>query len=167
MSASKPHLHFFCGKIGSGKSTLASKIADDTGAILISEDHWTSTLWPNELQGLEDYKVRSDRLKKALWPLLSQILQTGACLVLDFPANTISQRATLKSLIDMTGVAHTLHLLDTPDEICRARLRVRNSAGQHEYQVSEEQFEQFSRYFVPPSQGEAFNVKIWHSSVLD
>ena len=163
MSNSWPQLNFFCGKIGSGKSTLASKIANEAGAILISEDDWTSTLWPNELQNLEDYRDRSARLKTALWPLASQILQTGTCLVLDFPANTVSQRATLKTLVDMAGVSHALHLLDTPDEICKARLRVRNETGQHEYQVSEEQFEQFSRYFVPPSQEEAFNVKVWNS----
>ena len=33
-----PTLHFFCGKAGAGKSTVASRLAQDHGAILISED---------------------------------------------------------------------------------------------------------------------------------
>ncbi len=163
MSNSCPQLHFFCGKIGSGKSTLASKIADDSGAILINEDSWTSTLWPNELQSLEDYREKSARLKKMLWPLLSQILKTGTSLVLDFPANTVSQRRMLKALMDMASVTHTLHLLDTPDEICKARLKARNASNQHEYQVTDEQFEQFSSFFTRPSPEEAFNIKVWPS----
>lgn len=163
MSNSYPQLNFFCGKIGSGKSTLASTIANKSGAILISEDHWTSTLWPDELQNLDDYKEKSARLKSALWPLASQILQAGTGLVLDFPANTISQRSTLKTLIEMAEVSHALHFLDTPDEICKARLKKRNASGKHEYQVTEEQFEQFSSFFVPPTQEETFNIKKWHS----
>ncbi|MEX0298133.1 MAG: AAA family ATPase [Kordiimonas sp.] len=161
MDKSEPHLHFFCGKIGAGKSTLASKIAGDSKAILINEDHWTSTLWPGEITNLKDYGEKSTRLKKALWPMVSQVLQTGTCVVLDFPANTISQRRTLKTLIEMADVPHTLHLLDTSDEICKSRLRVRNASGDHQYEVTEEQFEQFSSFFEPPSSEEAFNVKVW------
>lgn len=164
MSSSCPQVHFFCGKIGSGKSTLAAEIASESGAILISEDNWTSTLWPNELESLEDYREKSARLKKALWPLASQVLQAGTSLVLDFPANTVPQRRTLKALVDMAGVSHTLHLLDTPGEVCKARLKARNAAGEHAYQVTEEQFEQFSSFFVPPAEEEALNVKVWCSS---
>ncbi len=163
MSNSYPQLNFFCGKIGAGKSTLASKIANESDAILISEDHWTSTLWPNELQSLEDYRERAARLKSALWPLLGKTLQTGTSLVLDFPANTLSQRSTLKTLVDMAGVSPALHFLDTPDAVCKARLKKRNASGQHEYQVTEEQFEQFSSFFVPPTHEETFNIKVWHS----
>ncbi|MFN7696044.1 MAG: AAA family ATPase, partial [Burkholderiales bacterium] len=39
-----PTLHFFCGKAGAGKSTLAARIAQETGAVLISEDVWMTRL---------------------------------------------------------------------------------------------------------------------------
>ena len=39
-----------------------------------------------------------------------------------------------------------------------ARLRQRNAAGLHEYTVSEEQFDQFTSHFVPPSGDEGFEV---------
>jgi predicted kinase len=161
MQGAKKHLHFFCGKIGSGKTTLAARIAKEQSAILIQEDVWTAALWPNELKSIKAYKNRSTRLKKALWPLASEILQSGTSLVLDFPANTISQRDALRSLIDMAHTPHTLHFLDTSVDVCKARLKQRNKSGDHQYQVTEEQFEHFSSFFVPPAEDEAFNVKVW------
>ena len=48
-------LYLVCGKIGSGKSTLARQLAARPATLLISEDHWTSTLWADELKTIEDY----------------------------------------------------------------------------------------------------------------
>ena len=39
-----------CGKVAAGKSTLAARLAEAPGTILISEDHWTSRLFKEELK---------------------------------------------------------------------------------------------------------------------
>lgn len=45
-----------------------------------------------------------------------------------------------------------------PDAVCLQRLRQRNASGMHEFQVTDVEFEQFTRHYVPPSQAEGFNV---------
>ncbi len=66
----------------------------------------------------------------------------------------------MRSLIDQSGAAHELHLLDVPDTICKQRLRARNAAGEHPWQVSEAEYELFTSHFVPPGSNEGFNVVV-------
>jgi hypothetical protein len=44
--------------------------------------------------------------------------------------------------------------------ICRQRLRERNSGGEHPFQVSEAEYDQFTSYLVPPGPAEGFNVVV-------
>ena len=80
--------------------------------------------------------------------------------MLDFPANTVSHRNWMRSLIAQADVAHELHLLDVPDTICKQRLRERNADGIHPFQVTEADYDLFTSYFVPPGPSEGFNVVI-------
>ena len=58
-----PTLHLFCGKIASGKSTLARRLAARPATLLISEDHWTSNLFADDLKTIEDYTRFKQRLR--------------------------------------------------------------------------------------------------------
>jgi predicted kinase len=91
-------------------------------------------------------------------PHVVAVLRQGLSVSLDFQANTVQVRAWMHTLIAEAGVAHELHLLDVPDEMCRQRLRARNAGGEHPYQVSDADYDQFTRYFVPPAPDEGFNV---------
>lgn len=70
----------------------------------------------------------------------------------------MSNRNWLRSLITQANAAHEIHLLDVPDAICKRRLRERNASGAHPFQVTEAEYDLFTRYFVPPAPGEGFNV---------
>jgi predicted kinase len=153
-----PTLYLLSGKIGSGKSTLARELAARPQTLQISEDHWTSTLFADDLKTIDDYARYSARLRAAMTPHIVAILGQGLSVVLDFPANTVKQRAWMKELVDLAQVDHELHVLDTPDEICRQRLRRRNSSGEHPFQVSDAEYEQFTRYYVAPTAGEGFKI---------
>lgn len=155
-----PTLYALCGKIAAGKSTLARQLAAGPSTLLIGEDHWTSTLYPVELKTLEDYSRLSARLRAAMTPHIVDILHQGLSVVLDFAANTPRQRAWVRSLIDTAEVLHELHYLDLPDDLCKQRLRQRNAGGEHQFQVSDAEFDQFTAYFVPPSADEGFNVVV-------
>lgn len=156
--AQAPILYLFCGKIAAGKSTLARRFAARPSTILISEDHWTSHLFSDELRTIEDYGRYSARLRAAMGPHIVDLLRQGLSIVLDFPANTVSSRNWMRSLITQSGAAHELHVLDVPDAICRHRLRERNTGGEHPFQVSGAEFDLFTSYFVPPGPAEGFNV---------
>lgn len=151
-------IYFICGKIASGKSTLAKKLAQNPGTVLFSEDQWLSNIYPNEINTLEDYAKYSLRLRAAIAPLIVGLLEAGVSVVMDFPANTISQRAWLKSLVEHSGAEHELHYLEASDEVCKARLKMRNESGEHQYQTTLEQFDLFTSHFVPPTKDEGFNL---------
>jgi predicted kinase len=159
-----PVLYLLCGKIGAGKSTLARQLAARPATILISEDHWTSTLFADDLKTIDDYARYSARLRAAMTPHIVAILGQRLSVALDFPANTLKQRSWMKELIDLAKVDHELHALDTPDAICKQRLRQRNSSGKHPFQVSDAEYEQFTRHYVAPSRDEGFRLIIHGST---
>lgn len=155
-----PTLYLICGKIAAGKSTLAKTLAARPLTVLIGEDHWNSTLFPDEIKTIEDYAKYSTRLRRAMGPHVVALLKAGLSVVLDFQANTLAVRRWMKSLIEESGAAHELHFLDLPDETCRQRLRARNAAGEHPYQANDAEFDLFTKYFVAPTADEGFNVVI-------
>lgn len=160
-------LHLLCGKIASGKSTLARELAERPRTILISMDDWMSALYPTENQTIEDFARLTARLRDAMGPHVANILRQSTSVVLDFPANTAKWRAWMRSIIDAVEVAHELHVLNVPDDVCKARLHKRNASNQHQYDVDEATFELFTGYFELPADEEGFNVIVHTSGACD
>ena len=155
-----PTLHLLCGKIASGKSSLAAELTREQQTVLISEDQLLSDLYPGEIDTLEAFRDASARLRKAIAPHIVQMLASGLSVVLDFQANTPGSRKWMKGLVDASGAAHKLHWLRASDKTCKRRLAARNVAGTHEYQVSEQEFDLFTSYFVEPGADEGFIVAV-------
>jgi len=153
-----PTLHLVCGKIGSGKSTLAQHLATTPSTVLISEDAWLARLYPGEISEITDYVRCATRLRGALAGHLVALLKAGLSVVLDFPSNTVASRLWARSVFESAGVAHRLHFLDVGDDVCKARLKVRNETGDHPFKTTEAEFEVISRYFEAPAVKEAFEV---------
>src|ERR1051325_6385372 len=154
----QPTLHLLCGKVAAGKSSLARRLAEAPATVLLVEDEWTSRLYPGELITIEDYAVRAARIREGVGPPAAQLLRAGLSVVLDFQGNTLKVRAWMRGIFEAAGTAHQLHVLNPPDEVCKARLRARNASGQHPYQVSDAEYDAISAYFVPPAPEEGFNV---------
>jgi len=153
-----PMLHMVCGKIGAGKSTLTRRLADAPATVLISEDAWLAALYPGEIVDLPGYVRTSTRLKQVMAEHVVALLAAGVSVVLDFPANTVSSRAWARGIFEKAGVAHRLHFLDVPDEVCKARLRARNASGEHPFETTDAEFDLITRHFVAPSEAEGFHV---------
>lgn len=160
MSMPAPTLHLICGKIAAGKSTLAAQLANAAQTIVIAEDDWLTTLFPDEISSLSDYARCSTNLRDIMGPHVVTLLQAGVSVVLDFPANTIANRAWMREIAQTAQVAHRLHYLDVPDDVCLARLRQRNVSGDHAYAATEAQFHQFTKHFVVPSEAEGFEITL-------
>jgi predicted kinase len=153
-----PTLYLVCGKIAAGKSTLARELAARPATLLISEDHWMSNLFRDELKTLEDYGRCSAKLRSAMGPHVVAVLQAGLSVVLDFPANGKGSRGWMRALIDEAHAAHQLHVLDIPDGVCKQRLRARNESGAHPFKTSDKDYDRFTAYFDPPTPDEGFDV---------
>ena len=151
-------LHLLAGKIASGKSTLARKLAQNPATVLVSEDEWLSTLFGEDMRSVRDYVQYSARLRAAMEPHLVSLLEAGVSVVLDYPANTRHFRAWMKGIADKVACHHQLHFLDFPNEVCKARLRERNEAGDHAFAATDEQFDLITRHFEPPTEEEGFRI---------
>lgn len=158
MPATQATLHLLCGKIAAGKSTLAAQLARTPNTITVSEDQWLARLYAGEILSVGDYVRCTARLREAMGPHLVQILRAGVSVVLDFPANTLANRAWMRGIAEQAGAAHALHFLDVDDAVCRARLRARNAAGTHEFAASDAEFELITSHFAPPTPEEGFTV---------
>jgi predicted kinase len=158
MSDHRATLHLLCGKIAAGKSTLTATLAKAPRTIVLSEDYWLARLFSAEMASVDDYRRYSRRLRDAIGPHIEALLEAGVSVVLDFPANTIANRAWMRGLCERAGADHLLHFLDVPDEICKARLRARNAAGLHDFAASDAEFDLITSYFVPPDEAEGFKI---------
>ncbi|MDP9412656.1 MAG: ATP-binding protein [Pseudomonadota bacterium] len=147
-----------CGKIAAGKSTLAARLAEAESTVLLSEDHLLARLYPGEINTIDDYVRCATRLREAIGSHIVTLLRQGVSIVLDFQANTLAARGWMRGLFEQAGARHQLHYLRTSDKTCRMRLQARNAAGTHDYQVSEAEFDLFTRFFVVPGPEEGFHV---------
>lgn len=158
MSSDIATLFLLCGKPAAGKSTLAKELAQENKAVLISEDIWLSALFSDALFDLPDYVRCSRKLRAIMAPHVTDMLNNGVSVVLDFPANTVKSRNWIRGILDSTGARHVLHLLDPPDAECIARLHKRNENSDHPFSVTERQFHRIAAHFQPPTPEEGFEV---------
>ena len=152
-------LTFFCGKMGAGKSTKSCEIAQDRNAVLLSEDDWLESLYPNKIGSLKDYIEFSNQLKPQIKRLVQAILVTGTDVVMDFPANTISQREWFRSIFSEIDAPHKLVYIALSNENCLKRIEKRRvQQPERAATDTKEMFEAVTRYFIEPQTEEKFNI---------
>jgi predicted kinase len=152
-------LVFFCGKMGSGKSTRSKQIARERGAVWLCEDEWLESLYPGRISSLEDYVKYSSLLKPRMKELVQSLLSAGADVVMDFPANTVSQRDWFRGIFTEAGASHELVYLTATDEVCLEQIKKRRTEQPERARTdTAEMFEQVSRHFTEPAPEEGFNV---------
>jgi adenylate kinase family enzyme len=162
----KGTLIFFCGKMGAGKTTKAKQIAQDRNAVLISEDEWLESLYPSQITTFEDYLKFSGQLKPLVTSHVQSILRTGTNVVMDFPANTASQRKWFKTIFSEINAFHELIYLNISDEICLKQIAQRSIEQPERASFdTEEVFHHVTSFFEEPSTAEGFNIQRIERSV--
>ena len=154
-------LHFLCGKAGAGKSTLATDLAENHGAILISEDIWLARLFGDQMKTFDDYRSYSQRARSVVGPLVIDLLGAGQNVVMDYPANTQTSRAWFRSLYEAAGTAHVLHYVEASDETCLQRIAKRNiERPEGSHHVTPEVFAYVTSFFEVPQVADGFRLEI-------
>ena len=153
-------LIFFCGKMGAGKSTKSQQLALDRNAVLISEDEWLASLYPGQIASFEDYIKFSGLLKPLVKSHVQNILCSGTNVVMDFPANTVSQRKWFKAIVSEIDAPHELIYLNTSEEICLKQIAQRCIERPERAKFDrEEVFHHVTSFFEEPSAEEGLNIK--------
>jgi predicted kinase len=147
------------GKIAAGKSTLADQLSAAPQTVVIREDPWLKTLFGDQMTTGADFVHYSGVLRAAMGPHVTALLRAGTSVVLDFQANTRDSRAWMRTIFEAASASHQLHVLDVPDAVCLARLRVRTAQGDHPFAATEAQFHRFSRHLQPPTPDEGFTLR--------
>lgn len=155
----KGTLIFFSGKMGAGKSTKSKEIALERNAILLSEDEWLASIYPNQISSVEDYIKYSGLLKPQIKKLVQSILSVGTDVVMDFPGNTLSQREWFRGIFSEINAPHELIYIDASNELClkqieKRRIEQPDRAGTD----TVEMFEAITQYFVEPTLDEGYSI---------
>jgi predicted kinase len=152
-------LIFFCGKMGAGKSTCSKKISAERNAVLISEDEWLEALYPNQVSAFEDYLKFSSQMKPLVKSHVAEILRTGTNVVMDFPANTLSQRQWFRDLLSEISCPHELIYLKASDSLCIRQIAQRRTEQPARAAFDTEAiFQHVTKYFQEPQPNEGFNT---------
>ncbi|WP_349253628.1 AAA family ATPase [Pseudomonas putida] len=141
-------------------ASLAKSLAAEGSTVLLSEDHWLSRLYPEQIKSVTDYVRLARQIREVLGPLVSDVLRAGVTVVLDFPANTPQDRQWLRGLADAAKVPHRVHYIEVDDDTCRDRLHLRNDRGEHEFAATDAEFDLITSYFLEPHEDEGLQIKI-------
>lgn len=152
-------LYFFCGKMGAGKSTKSKQLAIDKNAVLLSEDEWLSSLYPNQIQSFDDFLKFSAQIKPLVRRHVQNILSVGTDVVMDFPANTQQQR---KWFLDMTfdvNASHQLIFLNMTNDQCLRQIEQRRKEQPERANFdTEAMFTHVTHFFEAPKASEGLNI---------
>lgn len=151
----------FSGKMGAGKSTKSKQVSQERNAVLISEDEWLSTLYPDKITSFEEYLHYSSLLKPLVKAHVVNILKAGTDVVMDFPANTVNQRKWFKELIRESNAPNELIYLNISNEICLKRIEKRRiECPERAIYDTESMFNEVTEYFQEPGKNEGFNLTV-------
>lgn len=137
--------------MGAGKSHKAQELAQDHNAVLISEDAWLDAHFPGKITSFHDYLEFSGRIRPFVRNHVRDILQTETSVVLDFPANTVRQRAWHRETATEIGAPHRLVYLEVDDERCLRQIAKRRGEQPHRAAFdTADVFHQVTKFFEEP-----------------
>ena len=87
--------------------------------------------------------------------IAQELLRKNLTVVLDFPANTPSQRKWLKGISDQEKSSHLCYLLEVADEVCLNRLLKRAKP----LTDTKEMFDSLNKFFILPKAEENIIIK--------
>ncbi len=152
---------FFTGKMGAGKTTLAKEMSNNKSSFYLSEDDILSSLFPNEIQSLDDYVEYSKKIKPLVKNLVYDLLAKGLTVVMDFPGNTVRQRTWFKELLSFCNVDHELIYIKATNELCLTQIKKRRNEHPKRHQFdTKELFQKVTSYFQEPHKDEGFHIRV-------
>lgn len=151
-----------CGKICCGKSTYARTLRDELGAVILSIDEITLSLFPEGAGDLHD--IYALRAEKYLLSLTLQILSAGTDVILDWGLWTKAQRSRLRAFWNENHIANEIHYLKLSPSEWERRISKRNAEINKQepsaYEVDEGLLKKTESLFEEPSKEEVDRIVV-------
>lgn len=146
----KAKLMLICGLPGAGKTTLAHKLAQETSALLLSQDQWKAAL------GIDYYADEpGERLINRLKELAWELLEHGQDVIMEFGFWPRVERDELRNRARENNIAVELYFLDVPVEELQRRLTIRNVEGGFGIvPIGHSKLDEYVQVFEPPDSAE-------------
>lgn len=147
-----------CGRLCCGKSTLARKLADERGAVILSCDEVSLSLFPEGLG--ENHDAMTDRIKCYLLRKAVELLTAGVDVILEWGFWTRAWRDDTKKYFSKRGFECELYYLSPCENEWKMRIEKRNEAiingNSIDYYVDEGLFQKALSLFEEPQADEGF-----------
>lgn len=149
-------VYLICGKLCCGKTTYSQKLCNENGALLLSVDEMTLTVFGQNCGDKHDEYVLN--AKKYLLNKSLELIDKNINIVLDWGFWTRKEREFAKDFYKSCGIDCELHYIDISDDVCKARIEKRNKAVLTDktsaYYVDENLLDKFNSIFETPSEDE-------------
>ncbi len=155
--------YVICGFIGSGKTTFAKQLEKETGAVRITKDDWLCKLVGQDpsIPKFEEYDRKICEISRNI---AFQFVKNGVDVIIDEGFWAKSERDDMKRKIQSLGAKTVLYYIDTPIDKMRERTLTRNNSDSLDsFHINGEMFDDYLKYWEPPSNEEGF-IKIKASS---
>ena len=150
-----------CGKIASGKSVYAERIKKEANAVMLSVDELVLSVLGSELGDKHD--EITNRVQAYFFEKSVEIVRAGSNVLLDWGFWTKEKRQAARMFYESRGIACEFHYIDTPDEVWRRNIEIRNAAvlaGRSDaYFVDEGLMKKLESLFETPDRDE---IDVWH-----
>jgi predicted kinase len=151
-------LHLISGIPCAGKTTYAERLKDERDAVHLSLDRWLITCfgrYPVDAVGHDEHLRRVYACRELIWDVAAELLRRGADVILDDGFILRRDRQQYIGLAHELGAEATIHFVDTPAEVARARRAARNrNPGEYRFEIAPETLDGYILFFEPPSADE-------------
>lgn len=149
-----------CGKIASGKSVYAKKLCAQENAVMLSVDELVLSILGSDLG--ERHDEITQRVQAYLFAKSLEMINAGSNILLDWGFWTKQRRCAARRFYESRGIACEFHYIDTPDEVWRINIEIRNRsvlAGEtNAYFVDDGLIRKLEAAFEVPSREE---IDVW------
>lgn len=157
-----PTAHLISGLPCSGKTTYALRLREDVDGVLFTLDRWLLTAYGPyailDVGHMEHFR-RVLAGRDLIWEMASEFLQRDVDVILDDGFFLRDDRKKYAKLASDLGAAASIHFIDTPVDILRARVDQRNAElPRFNFRIDPKALDAFAAVFQKPSSDEGADV---------